>query len=163
MFYLEQFKKEQEETGMKIPIDHYASGEYLYTRMTAPVCEKNGLTHMEFTVLIFLANNPGYDTASQIVKIRRLTKSHVSVSIRSLEAKGLLVGEYREHNRRTVHLSLTLDADPIVEDGRKAQQKFYEAIFSGFTPEEREQMMEFMNRIDDNLKFHIQNGAGNHD
>ena len=141
---------------MKIPIDHYASGEYLYTRMTAPVCEKYALTHMELTVLLFLANNPSYDTAAQIVKIRRLTKSHVSVSIRSLEEKGLLVGEYLAENHRTVHLSLTPDTDPIIQDGRKAQQDFYDVIFTDFSHTEREKMIEFMNRIDANIKHGIQ-------
>ena len=140
---------------MRIPIDHYASGEHLYNMMVAPVCEKYGLTHMEFTVAMFLANNTQYDTAAQIVKLRRLTKSHVSVSVRSLLQKGLLTGEYREDNHRTVHLSLTEDTLPIVEEGRLVQEQFFNAIFSGFTEGEKQQMMEFMSRIDENIKSGI--------
>ena len=78
---------------MQIPIDHYASGEYLYDRMCAPLCQKHGLTHMEFVVLMFLANNPGFDTAAQIVKYRRLTKSHVSLAVRSLLERRFLIGK----------------------------------------------------------------------
>ena len=33
------------------------------------------------SILLFLANNPEYDTASEIVRVRQLTKSHVSASI----------------------------------------------------------------------------------
>ena len=69
---------------MQIPIDHYASGEYLYDRLCAPVCQEHGLTHMEFVVLMFLANYPGYDTAAQIVRYSRLTKSLVSLAVRAL-------------------------------------------------------------------------------
>ena len=141
---------------MQLPIDHYASGEYLYDRMCAPLCQKYGLTHMEFVVLMFLANNPGFDTAAQIVRYRRLTKSHVSLAVRALLEKGLLTGVDGVDDRRTIHLSLLEDADEIIEAGREVQKQFFEAIFTGFSQEEREQMGQFMNRIDENIKKNIQ-------
>ena len=140
---------------MQLPIDHYASGEYLYDRMCAPVCQTYGLTHMEFVVLMFLGNNPGFDTAAQIVRYRRLTKSHVSLAVRALLEKRLLVGIDGVDDRRTIHLTLTEDADDIVAAGREVQQQFFETIFEGFTKEEREQMSCFMNRIDENIKNNI--------
>ena len=141
---------------MQIPIDHYASGEYLYDRMCAPLCQKYGLTHMEFVVLMFLANNPDFDTAAQIVKYRRLTKSHVSLAVRALLEKNLLIGVDGVDDRRTIHLSLLEDAEEIVKEGREVQKHFFETIFEGFSGEERNQMAEFMNRIDENIKNHIQ-------
>ena len=39
---------------------------------------------MEFNILLFLANNPEFDTAARITKKRAFTKSHVSMSVRSL-------------------------------------------------------------------------------
>ena len=141
---------------MQIPVDHYASGEYLYDQLVAPVCQKFELTHMEFVVLMFLSNNPGYDTAAQIVRFRRVTKSHVSLAVRSLLERGLLEAEDGKDDRRTIHLSLTLDADPIVEAGRTVQQQFYETLFEGFSGEERQQMSRFMARIDQNIKSHIE-------
>ena len=56
---------------------HCVDVEELYENMVSPVCEKYELTYMEFTVLMFLANNPQYDTATQIVRYRHLAKSHV--------------------------------------------------------------------------------------
>lgn len=141
---------------MKFPVDHYASGEYLYSKMMNPVCDEFGLTHMELTVLMFLANNPCYDTAAIIVKLRRLTKSHVSISIRSLQQQGLLTGEYRDDDHRTIHLMLTKKADPIIHSGRIAQDKFYEALLSGFTEDEKQYLIGFAARIDNNIKHQIQ-------
>lgn len=134
---------------------HYAANESLYTATVSPVCEKHGLTYMEFTVLMFLVNNPRFDTASDIVKYRHLTKSHVSMSIRSLEDKGLLKGEHHEPNRRTIHLTVLNTADAIVSDGREAQQKFGKILFSGFSDSEYEQFVDFMKRIDKNIADHI--------
>lgn len=141
---------------MQIPADHYASGEYLYEQMTASVCQKYELTRMEFTVLMFLANNPQFDTAAQIVKYRRLTKSHVSLAVRALLGRRLLLGEDGIEDRRTIHLSLTDDAREIVEEGRAVQKHFYETVLAGFTQEELEQIGAFIARIDENIKAHIQ-------
>jgi len=134
---------------------HYAAGERLYTMTVAPVCEKYGLTYMEFTVLMFLANNPQFDTAAEIVKYRHLTKSHVSMSVRSLQERGLIQGEYREPNRRTIHLSVLEAAAPIVLDGREAQRAFGDVLFSGFSKQESARFTEFMDRIDKNIAEHM--------
>ena len=51
-----------------IPVfDNLFSGQNLYEQTVMPVCREFGLTYMEFTVLMFLQNNPQYDTAAQIV------------------------------------------------------------------------------------------------
>lgn len=133
---------------------HYAANESLYTATVAPVCEKHGLTYMEFTVLMFLANNPLFDTASDIVKYRHPSKSHVSMSLRSLQDRGLVRGEYHEPNRRTIHLTVLEAAKAIIADGRAAQQAYGDILFAGFSEAERAQFMAFMNRIDGNITNH---------
>ena len=130
---------------------HYAANERLYTATVSPVCEKYGLTYMEFTVLMFLANNPRFDTASDIVRYRHLTKSHVSMSVRSLQDKGLLKGEYHEPNRRTIHLTVLEAAEPIITDGRAAQQSYGSILFAGFAESEYAQFVAYMKRIDNNI------------
>ena len=130
---------------------HYAANESLYTAAVSPVCEKYGLTYMEFTVLMFLANNPQFDTASDIVRYRHLTKSHVSMSVRSLQDKGLLKGEHHEPNRRTIHLTVLDAAEPIVTDGRTAQQSYGSILFAGFSESEYELFVSYMKRIDNNI------------
>ena len=130
---------------------HYAANESLYTATVSPVCEKYGLTYMEFTVLMFLANNPQFDTASDIVHYRHLTKSHVSMSVRSLQNKGLVKGEHHEPNRRTIHLTVLEAAGPIVSDGRAAQQNYGNILFEGFSESEYELFVAYMKRIDNNI------------
>ena len=134
---------------------HYAASDSLYTAMVNPVCSKHGLTYMEFTVLMFLANNPQFDTASDIVNYRHLTKSHVSISIRSLEEKGLLKGEHHKPNRRTIHLAVQDSANTIISDGRAAQSEFGKILFSGFSDFEYDRLISFMNRIDENILNYI--------
>ena len=132
--------------------EHFSAAKSLYSRYTAPVCKAFGLTQMEYNILMFLYNNPQLSTAADIVKFRNLTKSHVSVSVKSLQEKGLIRGEYLPGNRRDVHLRLCPQAQPIVESGRQAQEHFGRRLMQGFSPEEEAQLMDYMTRIHNNLK-----------
>lgn len=137
---------------MKIPLEHYLAGEALYNQTVAPVCEAFGLTYMEFTVILFLANNPQYQTATQIVQVRRLTKSHVSLAVGRLQERGLLRGTHHEGDRRTIYLEVTEAAAEIVRQGRQAQADFQQSLFVGFTEEEEILLGQYMARIDQNIE-----------
>ena len=76
------------------------------------------------------------------------------MSIRNLEDKGLLKGEYHKPNRRTIHLTVLNAADAIVAAGREAQQEFGKILFSGFSDSEYKQFISFMYRIDKNIADH---------
>ena len=93
----------------------------LYCSLFTPLLERRGLTQLEMDILLFLANNPEYDTARDIVEKRHLAKSHVSVGVDALAGRGLLERQLREGNRKTIHLRLTEKAGPIVEEGREIQ------------------------------------------
>ena len=154
MFRNEQFKMKE---GVLV-INYFAhciDVEELYKNEVAAVCEKYGLTYMEFTVLMFLANNPQHDTATQIVRYRHLAKSHVSISIRSLQERGLILGEHKGGNHRTIHLSVADKAKGIIADGRAAQSKFCEIIFAGFSKEEVEMLQQFTEQVNRNIKEYM--------
>ncbi len=107
-----------------------------YTVCVKPVCRQFGLTQMEFDVLMFLANNSEYDTASDIVRLRRFTKSHVSAALKSLAAREMLETFYREGNRKSIHLRLLPSSGPVVEEGRAAQEQFGKILFADFSQSE---------------------------
>ena len=56
-----------------------------YEACTKPVRDTYDLTQMQFNILMFLHNNPQFDTAGDLVKTRHLTKSHVSTALKELE------------------------------------------------------------------------------
>ena len=61
-----------------------------YELLSGEVCDRYELTQMEYDILMFLHNDPQHNTAADIVKIRKSTKSHVSTSLKNLENKGLV-------------------------------------------------------------------------
>ena len=123
----------------------------LYTSLFTPLLERRGLTQLEMDILLFLANNPAYDTARDIVEKRHLAKSHVSVGIDALAGRGLLERRLRDGNRKTIHLHLTEQAAPIVEEGRAVQAAYGELLLAGFTGEEKEELFRLLERIGKNV------------
>lgn len=131
-------------------IDFMSSLTELHQKTIAPVSREYGLTSAELAILLFLANNPEYDTATEIVQKRHLAKSHVSTSLRSLEEKGLLRKEYRGNDRRTVHLVLEKSSEEIVKKGQAAQVRFYDILTEGIPESEREQFERILEKISSN-------------
>jgi len=111
---------------------------------------------MELDILLFLANNPCFDTATDIVEIRYLSKSQVSSSVRLLEAKGFIEKIYAEDNRKTAHLKIRPPASAVIADGQQAQVQFMSIMLRGFTQDEIEHMRQctrhIWKNIDDYLK-----------
>jgi MarR family transcriptional regulator for hemolysin len=116
--------------------DILSQSQKIYSRQLEPVCKKWELTRSELDVLLFLYNNPEYDRAADIVAHRGMAKSHVSMSVASLEQRGLLERSDSEKDRRTVHLVLTPEGKEIAVEGKAAQQEFFASLYSDVDPEE---------------------------
>lgn len=107
-----------------------------YTACARPVCRKYGLTQMEFDIIMFLENNPEYDTAADIVRLRKFTKSHVSTALKSLSARGLLETCFQGGNHKSIHLRLLPEAALVIQDGHAAQKRYGDTLFDGFSASE---------------------------
>ena len=127
---------------MDIPNIHFDYFETMlrarkgYSRVMDPICRQWDLTRNELDVILFLHNNPEFDRASDVALRRGMAKSHVSLSVMNLEAKGLLRRRPDPEDRRAVHLELIGEAPDIAEQGRKAQTEFFGRIYAGLTVEE---------------------------
>ncbi len=124
----------------------------LYQRRMHPVSSRYNLTSMELSVILFLANNPEYDTARDIVEKRHLTKSHVSISLRSLEERGYLRKEFRGKDHRRAHIVLLPEADDAIKEGQRAQREFMATLTAGFSERDRNNLQEYLDRMMENIQ-----------
>ena len=122
-----------------------------YSRSLDPICKAWGLTRNELDVLLFLFNNPDLDRAADIVTHRGMAKSHVSLSVTNLEARGLLTRQADPRDRRTVHLKLSQEAENIAREGRDAQRRFFSRIYRGLTAQELDQWRTSMLKVCNNI------------
>lgn len=127
-----------------------------YSKAMDEVCARHKITKMELAVLLFLANNPGHDTASELATLRGLAKSHISASVNSLTARGLLAGAHRDGNRKTVHLTPLPSAAAIIADGQAAQRTLLANVTAGLTDSQRELLRETVRLLVDNLRASLE-------
>ncbi len=137
------------------PWEHQNAIKTLYAKCVENVCSRHQITRMELDILLFLANNPCYDTATDIVEIRYLSKSQVSASIKLLEERGYLRKEYAAGNRKTAHLKICEDASDLIADGRRAQEKFVAINLQGLDQKEIEGMKRCFDRILKNINAYL--------
>lgn len=133
-------------------VENIFLGKELYQTILAPVCDKYNMTHTEMVILLFLAKNPRLNTATDIVKSRRLTKSSVSMSVRTLENKGLVAGEFEDGNHRSIHLNICDVAANIIKEAEAAQNAYFAVLSNGFSIEELEKFRSYFERVSDNIK-----------
>ena len=126
-----------------------------YELLSGRVCDEYGLTQMEYDILMFLHNNPQHNTAAEIVKVRKSTKSHVSISLKNLESKGLVKRTQSETNKKHIEIALLDKAELIVEAGINAQKEFAQDVLSGLTEEEKRMCINVFNKICNNAEEHL--------
>ena len=110
---------------------------------------------MEYDILMFLHNNPQQNTAAEIVKIRKSTKSHVSTSLKKLENRGLVEKIQSENNKKHIEIVLLDKAKLIVEAGTNVQKQFAQTVLSGLTVEEKQMCIRIFDKICNNAEEYL--------
>lgn len=123
-----------------------------YETLTRSVCDKYNLTQMEYDILMFLYNNPQYNTAADIVKVRKSAKSHVSASLKFLEGKGFVKKRQCEDNKKHIEIILLDSVQEIVEAGLNVQKEFVKNMLQGLTEEEIVMCRSIFSRICNNAE-----------
>lgn len=122
-----------------------------YQLIFEDIMKQYDLTQIEIDVLAFLANNPEYKHAQDIVEIRGISKAHASIAIEKLVKKNYITRTPDPDNRRCNILLVKDEANDVVKKIQKNQKKYTEQTFQGFTDEEIEIYHQFLNKIYHNL------------
>ncbi len=126
--------------------------ERFYERQFVPLLERTGLTMREIHVLLFLANNPCYDTARDVAEYRGLAKSQVSQAVDLLAARGVLRRAPDASDRRVVHLAVTEAGAPLAREAQAIQAACGRRLLADFSPEDEAQFRRLLETV-------LENGA----
>ena len=122
-----------------------------YSERCKPLCREIQMPQTAFDILMFLANNPEYNTARDIVEIRGLKANLVSINIEKLVKEGFLERMPDAKDRRKNVLICTENAKPIIEKGRQLQIGFFGNLFDGIDEESRRQFFGVIEKLRANL------------
>ena len=128
--------------------------ELAYDAVCKPACREWGLPRTALDILLFLANNPEYNTARDVVKVRRIKANLVSVHVERLVREGYIERRPVEGDRRKTRLVCTERSEPVIACGRALQRTFFERLFRETDPAQLaafEQVMECVSRSLDSI------------
>lgn len=138
---------------MKLGIEFPRKLSMAYESMCKPLCHELKLPQTAFDILMFLANNPEFKTARDIVEIRKIKANLVSVNVDKLVNEGYLFRKNVEGDRRKVQLLCTDKAQPIIIKGKQLQEDFFEQLFTDIDDATRQTMFRGMKQMEHNLNL----------
>ena len=124
-----------------------------YSDECRPLCHELKLPQTAFDILMFLANNPEYKTARDIVEIRKIKANLVSVNVDKLVNEGYLIRKNVEGDRRKVQLLCTDKAQPIISRGQQLQEHFVEQLFADIDDATRQTIFQGIQQMELNLNL----------
>lgn len=124
-----------------------------YHAACKPLCQELGLPQTAFDILLFLANNPTYKTARDIVEIRHIKANLVSVNVDRLVQEGYLIRQAVAGDRRKTELICTEKAQPVILRGQQLQEEFSERLFYNIDDDMKESFFATISLIEKNLNI----------
>ena len=115
------------------------------------LCRELRMPQTAFDILMFLANNPDYNTAKDIVELRGFKANLVSVNVERLVRDGYLERQDFPGDRRKTVLLCTAKAHPVIERGQELQKSFIEDIIRDVDEASRENFHRVMQAMEHNL------------
>ena len=128
---------------MNLSMEFSRKASLAYGEACKPLCRELNLPQTAFDILLFLANNPAYSTAADIVEIRKIKANLVSVNVDTRQA---VAGD-----RRKTRLCCTEKAQPIIQQGRQLQEVFLERLFRGIDPVTKAAFLKTVTAMNENL------------
>lgn len=122
-----------------------------YSMRCKPLCQEIRMPQTAFDILMFLANNPEFHTARDIVKIRKIKANLVSVNVDKLVREGYLDRRESPEDRRKTLLECTVKAEPVIEKGHQLQAAFWGELFGNIDEESLAVFSRMMKMVGANL------------
>ena len=122
-----------------------------YTAVCKPLCQTLKLPQTAFDILLFLANNPAYQTAADIVEVRKIKANLVSVNVDKLVRDGYLTRESMPGDRRKTRLLCTEKAKPVLMQRRQLQSAVLQRLGAHTDPPIQDAFLQTIAIMDKNL------------
>ena len=108
----------------------------VYQKLCGQTVSEYGFTPNEIVVIMFLANNKGLNSASEIAQYRNISKGLVAKSVDSLCEQGYLTAGRDKKDRRLVRLELTEKSTAVIERIKECRKSFVEELHKGISEED---------------------------
>ena len=136
---------------MDINIEFARKTSLAYNRTCKSLCQELKLPQTAFDILMFLANNPEFNTARDICEIRGIRSGMASVAVDFLVKNGYLIRQADPDDRRIWRLLITEKSTEIILTGKQIPQEFGHQLTEGISEKDLKVYMEIAEKFKENI------------
>ena len=143
--------------------DHSKKLAEAYEKVMQPLCKKLDMPKTALDVLMFLANNPEFNTAGDVCRYRNIKAALVSFHVEKLVEAGFVLtpikvkegwlnlsGIDTQIKRLTINMDIQ-QAQPVIKEGRELQKKFAQKLIAGFSDDDMAHFRKCLHIVSDNI------------
>lgn len=131
--------------------DHSKKLAEAYEKVMQPICKKLDMPKTALDVLMFLANNPEFNTAGDVCRYRNIKAALVSFHVEKLVEAGFVERQAVKGDRRKCRLVCTEKAQPVIKEGRELQKKFAHKLIAGFSDDDMAHFKKCLHIVSNNI------------
>ena len=132
-------------------LEFMAKLQETYEKACRPLWMEAEMSKTAFDILLFLGSNPCYHTAKDISTLKSIRANVVSMHVDELVKSGYLTRRRGTEDRRTIELSYTEKAVPLIQRGQLVQKKLCEELMDGLPQKDRVIFHSCMDKIIENV------------
>lgn len=141
--------------GDKISNELYESlqklNRYIHRNRHRAIESNEGIHPGQMRLLMLISKNEGIMQRG-LTEILDMRPSSITEMISNLEKNSLIRREQDENDRRVMHVYLTENGKKITDEFNKTKDSLPDMIFSSLSLEEKDKMLEIINKINSNLE-----------
>ena len=108
--------------------------------------EKYGIKQGQFDYFLMISTNPGINQL-ELAKRKKVGKASVTKALKILEEEGFIRRLADENDRRNTLCYLTEKGEKIIGEMLAIKSKAEAYLFEGFSEEEKEELLRFLNML----------------
>ena len=123
-----------------------------YEAFCSPLCKDMNVNQTAFDIIMFLANNPEYNTAKDITNKRGIKPNLVSFTVEKLVKDGFITRKEVPGDRRKIGLICTDKAQDIIAQGHDIQSRFISSLLKDIDKEDLDVLEHGISKIKNNME-----------
>ncbi len=136
-------------------LDYGPAFKKVLEQSTINVANAFALTTNEVGIIYYLYRYPEA-CSSDIIRDLLFSKSHVSLSVNSLEEKGYVEATKDSKDKKVLHLKLTQKCDDIVEMIKKEREFYDQKLFENVSEEDKKTFIDVLFQMLENMEVYAE-------
>ncbi len=142
---------QESQSPQKRLIDQLICVGRLHRTVLEKELNKTGVYRSQHYLLMYIADNPNV-SQKEIARLHHVSAATVAVSLKKLECGGYIRRVVDQQDNRYNQICITEKGREVVEKSIRYFQKLENHIFEGFSMEEMEELLEYLERMSRNLE-----------